>query len=465
MAKLQLPKIERTRKDYWKVGPVYVWKWIVLTVLAGISVLVIARFGLPDFSPSSHVPPSYYYNDPKLAKTAGVVRILDENNVKRYEGEVAAGSYTGHGKVYDADGCLVYDGPLADGVYEGADAKVYRDGNLVYAGEMAQNLYEGQGRRNNWKSGTVSEGQFSKGLLEGEGQEFYQDGTLLRSGTFSADLLNGSGMEYGRNGYLLREGDFVNGLLHGQGIQYTEDGKLRYEGEFQRGVYHGQGKLYDPLLDAMTYEGTFKEGRAIGQGQIFHPSGQVLYEGMVFDGQPRADAFLGLSLAEVESAFAEHWLLYSGDNVTAFVYPYFQLMFITEDTVELRTLSAEEADAAPNKALSPDTVKADLVICEVLSFGGPLPGTAQPQEDAPADRHQLGWREQFSGYAAGMPAEDVTVVQTGPFVYEFLAESQTTVPFVEEHLAAGGGVQTMTVWREDKESSLWYQSAVREDQQ
>ena len=72
-------------------------------------------------------------------------------------------------------------------------------------------------------------------------------------------------------------------------------------------------------------------GEARGLGRIYHPSGQLLYEGQIYDEQPRADAFLDLSLAEVEEAFKEHWLLYTCDGVTAFVYPYFRLMFVTED--------------------------------------------------------------------------------------------------------------------------------------
>lgn len=430
------------------------------------------------------------------------------------------------GKVYDAEGRLVYDGPLADGMYEGPGARVYQNGTLVYEGEMARNLYEGQGRRTNPATGVVSEGAFSHGLLEGQGQEFSRSGTLLRSGVFSRDLLNGPGVEYRPDGALLREGTFAEGLLNGEGAEYGPDGNPEYEGTFRRGVRQGTGSLYDTALNALVYQGDFEDGSPRGAGRIYHPSGQLLYEGPVFDGRPRADAFLGLSLAEVEAAFSEHWLLYAGGETAAFVYPYFRLLFATAAPVPLAplqsparedSLPAEEApeadeplspeesaapeeppvsegpvpsekspipeeplpteeaaspeevplseDPAPSgevpfpedRGLSPEAVKTEILITEVLSWGQPLAGAAQPKENAPSGREPAGWRERFSDFAAsGGPA----ALKTGPFLYEF-PEIETGAE-TEFYLAARGGVETRTVRREDKDGSLWYQSAVRE---
>lgn len=324
-------------KDYWRAGPVYIKKWVLIVVLISLSILIITIFGLPVelFSTLNTTPPAYRYNDARLVEYSGLVCILDQDGIVRYEGEVEGGSCTGHGLVFASDGQLVYEGPLIKNLYEGADAKVYRDGLLVYTGEMADNTYEGQGSRTNPQNGIVSAGQFSRGVMEGAGKEFAADGTLLREGTFSSDLLEGEGLEYGKDNILLREGNFSSGLLHGVGKEYTSSGALRYEGEFERGVYHGQGKLYDTLNHALSFEGTFVKGRPTGLSIIYHPSGQKLFEGVIWEGRPRADSFLGLSLTEVEAAFSEHWDLYTCGEYTAFVYPTFDLMFITQSPILL----------------------------------------------------------------------------------------------------------------------------------
>lgn len=513
--------LKATRKDYWKIGPVYVLKWIVLVLLAAGAAAVLAAFGLPSFGPLSDLPPAYRWDDERLGKVTGRVRVLDNAGTVRYEGTVAAGTYTGRGKVYDSAGDLVYDGPLEDGVYQGEDGKVYRDKTLVYTGSMAQNLYEGPGRRTDPVSGVVSEGTFSRGMLEGDGREYDAAGGLLRQGTFSRDKLEGTGEEYDGQGVLLREGAFSRGLLHGQGKEYTSEGRLWYEGEFQRGVRVGQGKLYDELTGALSYAGVFSLGRATGQGEIYHPSGQLLYQGMVYDGAPRADAFLGLSLADVEESFSEHWLLYTDGETTAFVYPYFHLMFVTDVPIKLVSAEPEASDgldalaqaisealatpepatfepayapdgsdeepeasstasqepeapsssesAAPDPSaaptdlgLDPETAKGDLVIREVLSVGQPLPGTARPQRELPDGSHPYGWREWFSAFAMGAGVKGAQAVQAGTFVWRFTPKSEFALD-VDVYTAEGGGVLVAAVWGEGKEKPLFYESAVRED--
>lgn len=480
MDKEFLSKWIHSPRDYWKIGPVYVWKWLFLALLGIAAVGVLTVFGLP-FRLRSETPeiPAYRYNDPELREVTGVVRILDGRDRVRYEGEVAAGSCTGRGKVYNEEGQLVYEGPVADGVYEGEGAKVYSDGLLIYEGTMAANLYEGEGRRIDPDTGIVSEGMFAAGVFEGEGRQ------------------------YDANGVLLREGTFQDGLLHGTGVQYTPGGVLEYEGEFQAGLFHGQGKLYDTADQALFYEGEFVWGEPTGQGRIYHPSGQLLYEGQVCDGQPRADAFLGLSLAEVEAAFQEHWVLYSCEDTTAFVYPYFHLMFITEVPVHLTSPSQQEAKtgkerqelleaigaqaqqytaaeetAAQESAtdepwaaepigdmeLSQDTVKSDVLISEVLSYGAPLSGVAQPDSSPAAGTRKMGWREWFSDFATGETMVGASALQTGPFIYEFTALTPVLPPDTDYYLAGSGGVESTTVLRDWKDSPIWYQSAVRRDE-
>ncbi len=366
-------------EDYWRIGPFFVRKRLALLLIVGCSAAVLLIFGLPLQMPdhADQGLPAYRYNDPALARISDIVQVLDADGQVRYVGEVAAGAYTGRGKVFDAAGELLYDGPLVDGVYEGADAKVYHVGVLVYTGEMAGNLYEGQGRRFAPDTGIVSEGQFSKGFLEGQGQEFYPDGALLREGAFSRDLLEGEGVEYSEEQILLREGTFSAGLLHGDGREYTASGKLRYEGQFWRGIYHGQGALYNTLLGVRSAEGTFVYGRLTGQGTIYHPSGQLLYTGQVCGERPRADAFLGLSLSEVEAAFTTHWLLYSCEGITAFVYPYFNLMFITESPVALISPAQAEEEAQRERQ----------ALLEALEQ--PAPESAGTEDAAPEETEEL----------------------------------------------------------------------------
>ena len=431
-------------KDYWHTGPVYVRKHLVLLALIALSstVLLIFGFPLPRPEPAVDSIPSYRYNDPALAELSGLVQVLDDEDRVRYIGEVAAGAYTGRGKVFNKTGELLYDGPLVDGVYEGADAKVYQDGTLVYNGEMAANLYEGQGRRIDPVTGTVSEGQFSRGLLEGQGQEFHANGVLLREGTFSA------------------------GRLHGEGRAYTTDGNLLYEGQFWRGVYHGQGTLYNTQLNVPSAAGTFVHGTLAGQGDIYHPSGQLLYTGQVYEDRPRADAFLGLSLAEVEEAFAAHWTLYSCEGVTAFVYPYFNLMFLTESPIQLVSPSApeepdpEEPILCEDEILAPDTDKRAVLITQVLSYGQPLPCVAQPETDFVSGQHSPGWREWFSAFALGGEPEGASVRQSGPFVWRFTPWPQPEDGGdIDEFRAGGARLETVTVYKTSKDMPLWYQTA------
>lgn len=502
------PKLTMERRDFWKLGPVWVWKWGFLgAVLAG-SLAVIGIFGLPGglVALPGGEPPAYQYDDPALATRSGVAQVLDENGVVRYRGEVDSGSFTGIGQVFDWAGRLVYDGPLTDGVREGPGAKVYENGTLIYEGEMVQDAYEGEGRRVNEADGTVSLGQFVGGELEGRGEERAASGVLIREGSFSGDVLSGPGREYSAQGALLREGTFEQGLLQGEGAEYGEEGGLLYEGEFRRGVYHGQGTLYDSSGGAAVYEGEFVDGSASGTGRLYHPSGQLLYEGEVKDGRPRADAFLGLSLAEVEAAFGQHWqLYYAQDGSGAFVYPAFQLMFWTDGPVELASPTRKEAQArrerrellaalsaanreqeetgetkgtppvvqgaleeplleaepALDMALEPDTDKSGLIIREVLSYGQSLPGVAQPEADAPGERAKISWRERFSDFAAGRDGSSSSAIKTGPFVYEFPTWTDTAP--VERASAAGDGVETVTAYRQDKEGALWYQSARQEE--
>lgn len=486
-------------ENYWHIGPVYIRKWLALTIIGTVSLLILGVFGPPTIllHPLPNAPPIYHYDDPALRSISGVVQIEDDSGCIRYVGDVLNGAYTGKGKVYDRFGVLCYDGPLVNGVYQGKNANVYSDGVLVYSGDMSSNVYEGYGRRTDPQTGVISEGQFSNGMLEGEGKEYAADEILLREGVFSHDLLNGQGKEYTSSGILLREGTFSEGLLHGTGKEYTQSGSLLYEGTFAHGLYHGSGKLYDASTHSLCYEGTFTSGKPIGVGKIYHPSGQILYEGTVYDAHPRADAFLGLSLAEVEQAFSQHWQIYVWEDVTAFVYPYFHLMFISQSPVELISPAEEntqaqqkrqelldalrptaQSDADPAKSaartpsesarqntdytdeiLSPESDHSSILITQVLSYGAKLPGLEHMENEQSYTTKNLIWQEWFSDYALDNASNSVSVKQTGQFIYRFTPIKYKAAMDFERSVAANDTLETTTAWRSDKSQTLWYQSA------
>lgn len=121
-----------------------------------------------------------------------------------------------------------------------------------------------------------------------------------------------------------------------------------------------------------------------------------------------------------------------------------------------------QPETTEGETLSPDTVHSDLVICEVLSYREPLPGTVQPPANAGrTGTHASGWREWFSACARGEALEGIQTEKTGTFVIRF--RPQTMRPFVPvgEVTAEGGGIRITTVYHEGKEQPLWYQSAVR----
>lgn len=424
------------RQDFWRLGPVWVWKWLVLGVLLTLSLTVLAVFGLPWelFSEREEAKTAYRYDDPALRELSGVVCVLDGSGTVRYRGEVDAGSFTGTGQVFDGRGELVYDGPLLDGVREGANAKVYRNGKLVYEGEMARDLYEGQGRRTDPESGTVSEG------------------------TFSGGQLNGPGREYGPNGILLREGTFENGLLHGEGRLFDATlGTLLYEGPVSGGSPCAAAFLGLSLAEV---EAAFSGHWLLccapdGSAAFVYPEFQLMFW---TDGPVRLHS-PAQQKAREEQERQELLDALATPIIITVPEP------LPEDETSETVIEPEDTPLSEpppmDFTLAPDTDKKELVIRAVLSYGGPLAGTPQPVSGTPVRPGEAGWREQFSDFAAGRGDGASQAVRTGPFVYEFPALSEADCPDVERIPACEGGVESVTVYREGENGAFWYQSAVR----
>ena len=149
---------------YWKIGPVYVKKTFLLTVLAAGSIAAIGYFGLPtELLPKPPAGTVYRYNDPALQELSGHVQILDDQGVIRYDGPVEKGVCTGSGRIYGENGDLVYDGPLVEGRYDGKVGRIYRDGKLVYRGGFRDGLYDGPGTLFDYENNEILNGGFIAG--------------------------------------------------------------------------------------------------------------------------------------------------------------------------------------------------------------------------------------------------------------------------------------------------------------
>lgn len=87
MDKTVLSKWIRSPRDYWKVGPIFVWKWLLLLLVGIAAGLVLWFFGLPSglWRNFGTGIPAYRYDDPILQELSGVVQILDNQGQVRYE--------------------------------------------------------------------------------------------------------------------------------------------------------------------------------------------------------------------------------------------------------------------------------------------------------------------------------------------------------------------------------------------
>ena len=163
----------------------------------------------------------------KLTNGKGIIKVYDENNILKYEGEYLSGKKHGKGKEYYNNGKLKYEGEYLYGVY--LKGKFYVNGKLEYEGEYFFNK--------KWNGiGYDENGNIIYKLKNGKGKvkEYnLNDGKLIFEGEYLNGRKNGKGKDYHFSfGKLKFEGEYKNGKRTGKGKEYYNDGRLMYEGEF-----------------------------------------------------------------------------------------------------------------------------------------------------------------------------------------------------------------------------------------
>ena len=237
---------------------------------------------------------TYQYDDKKLENVSGTVKIVDDQGVLRYQGEVEQGVCQGQGKLYDQNGQLVYEGSFINNKFEGDLGTLYKDGEVLYQGGFRENMYQGIG-------------------------QLYHD-----------------------EHYLYQEGSFMNGQLEGEGTDYKEDGNILYTGYFSNGLYDKSGVLYDEDYNRIYYDGEFVKGIAEGQGKLLDNTGFTYYQGKMHEGSIDYSAFLGESLETLENSFRHHYEIFIYKDMTLFVYREENIMFITHSPLTIHYSSKKQ---------------------------------------------------------------------------------------------------------------------------
>lgn len=254
---------------------------------------------------------TYQYDDKKLENVSGTVKILDDQGILRYQGEVEQGVCQGQGRLYDQNGELVYEGSFVNNKFEGDLGTLYKDGEILYQGGFQENAYQGQGQL------------------------------------------------YHEEHYLYQEGHFVNGQLDGEGTIYKADGHILYTGHFSNGLYNQSGVLYNEDYNRIDYDGEFVKGIAEGQGKLLDSSGFMYYQGQMHEGSIDYSAFLGASLETLENSFHHHYEVFIYKDIALFVYRQEKIMFITHSPITLHYSSKKQVNDMNGQAVFLDEVELD----------------------------------------------------------------------------------------------------------
>lgn len=321
------------KKDYVKVGKIYISKkTFIIGILAIIVVvLLFVKYFYP-WADGNLWTANVKINSQKYHSFTGKkVRVKDQMGVVIYKGEMSNGTITGKGTQYDSDGKLVYEGEFENGSYSNQGKLYNSEKVLIYNGGFSQNLYQGEGELYNNTGALIYKGNFDAGLRsgtgveyspttgkkiyygsfandarEGKGTAFTDDGQhKLYEGDFVAGEYSGSGKLY-ENGILKYVGAFENGFYSGEGTLYDiETSKVLYKGAFVAGLYEGDGELYDPKTSKLVYKGAFVAGKKSGEGSTFDRLGSISFNGEFKDDNVNYLNYIGFPLEEISGQFGK----------------------------------------------------------------------------------------------------------------------------------------------------------------
>ncbi len=112
-------------------------------------------------------------------------------------------------------------------------------------------------------------------------------------GRFEDFMFHGEGELTDASGNVFR-GTFRKGSLEGDGI-HEGPGGARYEGEFENNLYNGEGTITWPTGE--RFVGTFHQGLRNGPGKMYDASGEVVQEGVWYQGSLVAEGDAGEAVA------------------------------------------------------------------------------------------------------------------------------------------------------------------------
>lgn len=237
-------------------------------------------FGVSDSNPlqssKDEIQAQVAFDLPPPADFSGVKNGTYENG-DRYEGNWVNGKREGIGNF--VSDISKYEGYWRADKRHGIGKEAFDD-NSRYEGEYADDFFEGQGKQ--WLSdGRRFEGKFKKDLWNGQGSIFSKEGKLLYQGEMEDNYVHGKAKKFYPDGKVEYEGEFNAGVFDGHGTQITKS-ENKFTGKFAKGLWV-KGTLH--VAEGQRFEGEFKDGLPHGNGKDFDESGNMVYEGQVFEGK------------------------------------------------------------------------------------------------------------------------------------------------------------------------------------
>jgi len=176
----------------------------------------------------------------ELTRDGETIRFEDAEAVRKflgsewsYEGSAGERGQNGYG-IFTFENGYKYAGSFRSGLADGADGRYTSDtGALIYQGDFAAGVFSGEGKYCSPDGSFTIEGTFADGLPNGH-CVCYENGELRYDGEFLAGLPNGQGVYYSPDGWVYT-GGFQGGAFHGSGTIVYEDGKT-VSGLWESGV-------------------------------------------------------------------------------------------------------------------------------------------------------------------------------------------------------------------------------------